>query len=241
MGYRANAPMKFETANNIRELGGYVNKDGIKLKCHRLLRGGDLSLLTDHEFGHLEQYGIKTSIDLRIPKEKEAADPFNKSNHLVYHAIPIAGAVDLKISPDNMLYALYIDILENHQDALLREMKIIAGEKEGIIFHCTAGKDRTGVTAMLILAICGVCEEQIIADYAASGENNREVTRRQLESLRENGLDNVPVEIFESAPETMRRTLNYLNEHYDGPVNYVKTIGMTDEDIENIRAKMLEE
>ena len=106
MIYSANAPMDFESANNIRELGGYINGDGIPLKKHVLLRGGDLSLLTEKEVGRLEAYGIKTSIDLRISKEKKASDPFNESNHLVYYAIPIAGAVDIACAPKDLLYTL---------------------------------------------------------------------------------------------------------------------------------------
>ncbi len=240
MIYSANAPMDFESANNIRELGGYINGDGIPLKKHVLLRGGDLSLLTEKEVGRLEAYGIKTSIDLRISKEKKASDPFNESNHLVYYAIPIAGAVDTACAPKDLLYTLYVDILENHKEALRREIRIIAGESEGIIFHCTAGKDRTGVTAMLILAVCGVCEDQIIADYASSGDNNRAVTMRQLAQLKDSGITDIPMEIFESDPDTMRRTLDYLNERYGGPVNYMKTIGVTGEEMQKIREKMLE-
>lgn len=241
MTYTANAPMDFKIANNIRELGGYVNKDGVPLKKHRLLRGGDLSLLTDNELSCLEDYGIRASIDLRSSMEKKSTDPFYDHNYLVYYAIPIEGSVDLKCKPKDLLYTLYIDILENHQDALRRELRIISGEDDGIIFHCSAGKDRTGLTAMLILAACDVCEEQIIADYAASGENNKEVTAKQLKQLEESGLNHIPVEIFESDPNTMRRTLDYLDERYDGPVNYMRAIGVTDEEIENIRKKMLEE
>ena len=52
-----------------------------------------------------------------------------------------------------LLYHLYINILTNYKHAFLEEMRIIASENDGIIFHCTAGKDRTGLTAMLILAL----------------------------------------------------------------------------------------
>lgn len=240
MTYEANEPMNFENALNIRELGGYINSEGISLKKHRLLRGGDLSNLTAEEMKKLENYGIKTCIDLRISDEKENVDPFNNSNHLVYHAIPIAGPVNLKAAQGELLYELYMGILEQHDKAIVREMQIIANEKEGIIFHCTAGKDRTGLTAMFILAICGVCSEQIIADYAASGRNNRKATIRQKEKLIESGLVHIPDEIFESRPETMEKILNYLEDHYGGPVEYLRKTGVSDREIQAIRSKMLE-
>ena len=241
MNYKANMPMCLEETLNVRELGGYINGDGRCLKEHRLLRGGDLSRLTKEELEALEAYGIKACIDLRIPAEKVQKNPFNDSNYLVYHGIPIAGEVTLSAAPGELLYKLYVGILEHHKDALARVMKIIAAEKDGLIFHCSAGKDRTGLTAMFILAVCGVCDEQIIADYAASGENNREATKRQLEQLAQSGLTNIPEEIFESAPKTMEKTLGYICEKYGSPVEYLKCIGVEDREIEAIRNKMLED
>ena len=85
-----------------------------------------------------------------------------------------------------------------------------------------------------------MCEDQIIADYASSGDNNRAVTMRQLAQLKDSGITDIPMEIFESDPDTMRRTLDYLNERYGGPVNYMKTIGVTGEEMQKIREKMLE-
>lgn len=239
MVYAANAPMRFDGAPNIRELGGYLNNTGNVLKKHKLLRGGALSGLTAKELEALNDYGIKTCIDLRIAKEKQDGDPFNQSDFLVYHSIPIAGAVDLQCDPKELLYVLYISILEEHRKALLREMQIIAAETEGIIFHCTAGKDRTGLTAMFILSVCGVCEEQIIADYQASAENNREQTRKQLEQLQASGLARIPAEIFESNPQTMRRTLDYLRRNYGSPEGYLREIGVTEKELNAIRKKML--
>ena len=241
MQYTANEPLNFAGTFNVRELGGYVNMDGIRLKTHKVLRGDDLSNLTEEGLEALQKYGVKTCIDLRIYEEKRKLDPFYKSSELEYHSIPIKGNMVMRCEPGDMLYQLYASILENHTKALLTELQIIAREEEGIIFHCTAGKDRTGVTAMFILAICGVSREQIVVDYEPSGKNIAEQIKKQKQQLKECGIMNIPDEIFESKAETMCKLLDYLEDKYDGPVNYLRKIGLSDLEIEQIRKKMLED
>lgn len=241
MQYTANEPLNFAGTLNVRELGGYVNADGVQLKTHKVLRGDDLSNLTEEGMKALQEYGVKICIDLRIYEEKQKPDPFYMSNELEYHSIPIKGDMVMQCEPGEMLYRLYVNILENHAKALLAEMRIVAREEEGIIFHCTAGKDRTGVTAMLILAICGVSREQIVVDYEPSGKNIAEQIKRQKQQLEECGITSIPDEIFESRAETMDKLLDYLEEKYDGPVNYLRKIGLSDSEIEQIRKKMLED
>lgn len=241
MQYRANEPLNFAGTLNVRELGGYVNRDGVRLKTHKVLRGDDLSNLTEEGMQALTEYGMKTCIDLRIYEEKQKLDPFYRSSELVYHSIPIKGDMIMQYEPGEMLYRLYVDILEKHAKALLTELQIIAREEEGVIFHCTAGKDRTGVTAMLILAICDVDREQIVTDYEPSSQNIAEQIKQQKKQLEECGIRNIPDEIFESKAETMCKLLDYLGEKYGGPVNYVRKIGLTDLEMEQIRKKMLED
>lgn len=241
MQYIANEPLKFSGAFNIRELGGYVNEDGVRLKTHKLLRGDNLSNLTEEGMEALQEYGIRICIDLRRYEEKEDLDPFYKSNTLVYHSIPIKGELNMQSAPGELLYQLYVNFLEKHSLALLRELQIIAAEEEGIIFHCTAGKDRTGITAMFILAICRVAKEQIVADYETSERNILEQVNKQKQQIEEIGAVNVRDEIFESKAETMRRILDYLEEKYEGPVNYLRKIGLSELEIQQIRKKMLED
>lgn len=241
MQYIANKPLNFSGTLNVRELGGYVNTDGIRLKTHKVLRGDDLSNLTEEGMKALQEYGIRTCIDLRIYEEKQRLNPFYMNNELVYHSIPIKGDMVMLCEPGQMLYQLYVNILEEHAKVLRTELQIIAREEDGIIFHCTAGKDRTGVTAMFILAICGVAREQIVADYEPSGKNIAEQVKQQKQQLEACGIKNIPDEIFESKAETMSRLLDYLEEKYEGPVNYLRKIGLSELEIQQIRKKMLED
>lgn len=238
----ANTPMKFSSCHNVRELGGYIGENGIRLNMHKLLRGGDLSDLTGLELEQLEAYGIHTCIDLRNDREKSTPDPYSLKDGLKYYAIPMSGNVDdvdFMEKRGELLYHLYINILTNYKHAFLEEMRIIASENDGIIFHCTAGKDRTGLTAMLILALCGVSEEQIIADYETSEENNKMQILEQQKRLKDAGMINIPYEIFQSTSQTMKKTLEYLKKTYGGARQYLASAGLGEEEIEAIRNKML--
>lgn len=238
--YQANEPLHFQNALNVRELGGYQNKSGQVLKKGKLLRGGDISGLSEQEVQELIQYGIKACIDLRIGKEKIKPHPFYSNDSLIYYRIPIEGKLDSTSAPGDLLYQLYVGILEQESIAVVRALKLIANEPEGLIFHCTAGKDRTGILAMFVLSICDVCEEQIIADYATSAKNNEPAAKRQMEQLKESGLTSMSLEIFHSDPETMSRTLEYLKQNYQDPVSYLLQKGLSELDLEAIRAKMIE-
>lgn len=240
MEYTANQPLEFKSSPNIRELGGYYNTDGIRLRENKFLRAGDISQLDEAEQKRLIDYGIKICIDLRRVSEKKTPDFYELNDNTAYLAFPIAGEVAAHKNADNILYELYIDILENHKDVIYQVFTICAMMNEGILFHCSAGKDRTGLIAMLILAVCGVSAEQIVADYKVSGDNNREVSKTQKKMLIQLGLADVPDELFESDESNMIRLLDYLNEKYGGVINYLKSTGVTGHTFELLRKKMLE-
>ena len=90
MQYTANKPLNFAGTFNVRELGGYVNADGVRLRTPKILRGDDLSNLTEEGMKALQEYGVKICIDLRIYEEKQKLDPFYMSNELEFHSIPIS-------------------------------------------------------------------------------------------------------------------------------------------------------
>ena len=93
------------------------------------------------------------------------------------------------------------------------------------MFHCTAGKDRTGVVAMLILKLAGIDNELIIKDYTASGEYLADSIRRLKETLQTRGFKIID-SIFESKDEDMENTLKYFDEHYTID-SYFKSLGFS--------------
>lgn len=149
-----------QNACNVRELGGYPVKDGGQTVYHRFLRADDISALTDEDTDFLLGYGVRIVVDLRSDAEAEKfPDCLMGIEGVEYVRIPFLGrdvtdATQVRAEDIEMgLGTLYARMLENKE--VSREIfTAIEKAPEGcILFHCTAGKDRTGVMAMLLMSL----------------------------------------------------------------------------------------
>jgi protein-tyrosine phosphatase len=128
---------------------------------------------------------------------------------------------------------LYCSLLAKSQESFRRVFEVFAEERfERCLFHCTAGKDRTGVTAMLLLGLAGVCEEQIVADYTLTDEL---LTGTWL-SKPSHGVPNY---ILLAAEENMSFTLGFLRDTYGTASDYLAEIGVSTREQERIIKKLL--
>ncbi|UTY39309.1 tyrosine-protein phosphatase [Allocoprobacillus halotolerans] len=101
---------------------------------------------------------------------------------------------------------------------------------ETVLFHCSAGKDRTGVTAALLLDLIGCHEYDIVKDYSESYENNLEINASLAQMM-----DNEEAKQYlKSSPRYMMELLDYLREHYGSAKEYLLEIGMKNEEIDQI-------
>jgi protein-tyrosine phosphatase len=129
---------------------------------------------------------------------------------------------------------LYCSLLVNSQDSFKRVFEVFADSRfRRCLFHCTAGKDRTGVTAMLLLGLAGVDDEEIVADYTLTDEllTGTWLTR---------ATHGVPNYVQLAAEENMRFTLSFLRENFGGAVSYLTEIGVGKRTQERILEKMLD-
>ncbi|AVK60997.1 protein-tyrosine-phosphatase [Lactobacillus sp. CBA3605] len=170
---------------NFRELGGYQTKDGHTVKWQKLLRSGGLDSLTQTDLAYLDQYGVRYDIDFRSPKEV-LDSPDRVPGQAKYQYAPVFNVDETKNSDgtDKMTANL-----ETHPDSGYRHMlkvyRMIANEAHAkyeyrrffdsllandqpddvLLFHCTAGKDRTGMGAVYLLSALGVDQATIRQDY----------------------------------------------------------------------------
>ena len=181
---------------NARDFGGLKTKDGKTVKTGLVLRTGKLADATKEDIKKLtEEYHLATVIDFRTSVEVESApDPSiegveNKEIRVVDEAgkkdiinktsgatdaDPVDGMIEAvksgKITPPDM----YISIIktETGQKGYAEFFRTLLAKEEGksIIFHCTSGKDRTGIAAVLFLTALGVDEETILNDFELSNE-----------------------------------------------------------------------
>lgn len=222
-------PLPLCGAKNVRDLGGYPIPGGITKK-RRFLRSDGLHNLTAGDMQLLRDYGVARIIDLRTEMEiAKAPDPHIEG--IAYCSYPLFDGVQSQNLMGNLpesLEAMYKALLNKSGTmlaAVLRDMA--AHHTQTILFHCTAGKDRTGVLAMLLLQLAGVSPQDIIADYACTEVYMKEIFDRQKEQLRRILGAEVPGNLLESPASTMTETLTYLQEKYRGAEAYMADIGLT--------------
>lgn len=234
-------PIKMDGTRNFRDLGGYPAEGGITRKGS-FFRSDALTELSEADRAWMKQHGITCVLDLRSRKEMETA-PDRLSPSFDYHAISMSDRMndnsDGSEFPDS-LSDLYIQILNNHKEEFRTIAGILAGrEGKPAVFHCAVGKDRTGVTAMLLLLLAGVPEEIILQDYAVSEKNMKETFEKQKEMLRRAGW-NVPELLFQSPVKEMERTIRYLNEHWGSAQAYLEDCGVSRLDVERLKLYLVE-
>ncbi len=170
-----------EGARNFRDLGGYTTADGRVVRKGLVFRSAHLANLTDGDVGKFAQLDIKTVVDFRPEVEKELTGHDRLADGVRYVSIPIG---DPTLAPDVHRALEQGDFtalhdLESGNRMLIREYGAELGEtirlisearRLPLVFHCIGGKDRTGMTALLLLAILGVPIDQIKADYLKSND-----------------------------------------------------------------------
>lgn len=222
---------------NTRELGGYGLADGTGYTDWQVfLRSDDVSTLSKSDFLFLEKYGIKQVIDLRSNQEsQQRSHPFESP--FSYHHVPLSSDVTVDIEglqlKDFSLETFYSQCLEEKTEEIKHIFEIFAENDGGILFHCAAGKDRTGIIAALLLGVCGVSPADIIANYQVS-----------YTYLKSNPDFMQPVvlkyqELLKSDAKTMEETLAKLFEKYGTIESYLLTIGISRDVMDRIRDKFI--
>ncbi|MEW2416311.1 tyrosine-protein phosphatase [Streptomyces sp. NPDC046866] len=166
----------FQRLHNFRDLGGYRTADGRTVAWGRLYRADSLGKLrTEGGDGDWERFlrlGIRTVIDLRYPWEIEAKgrvpEPgrFTYANLSIEHRPYDQAAIDPDIDPWRYLADRFAEVAEDGVEEIRQVIELIAAGPGPAVFHCTSGKDRTGLIAALVLSLLEVSEEQILADFA---------------------------------------------------------------------------
>ncbi len=235
-----------EGAHNVRDLGGYPAGNDRQTRWRSVLRGDALHALSEADIEALIAHGVTTVIDLRNPQElAREANPFSNDARVRYENVSLFSA----LAPIELMAAeatdfdmgdRYCHALDNCQPAIARVLTTIAHAPDGIVlFHCTAGKDRTGIIAALILAHAGVDEATIIEDYTLTGS----IFAPLLTDFRARAIARgVPSDladlILASAPQSMARALGYLAGHYGRVGSYLAQIGLGEAEITGLRQRL---
>jgi protein-tyrosine phosphatase len=227
-------------ALNVRDLGGYPRKSGGITKSGVFLRSDSLHNLTKEDIDQLLALGVTMQMDLRSVYEISSnPSKLSGSKNVSYHNISFLDDIhssDFKNIPKSMV-DMYCGLLDNSSEKYAAIFRAFLSNKGICIFNCTAGKDRTGVVAMLLLKLAEVEEEAIIADYSVSAANLAMEIALKKQQMKKAGYQ-VPDYIYVSDPEDMKVTLNYLKEKYISIEGYLNFCGMTAEEINLLRKRL---
>lgn len=123
-----------------------------------------------------------------------------------------------------------------HADCMKDVFETIANAPEGVLFHCTAGKDRTGVVSAILLALVGVSDEDIVYDYAIS----REFNKLRLEAFLKEHPE-IDREIVLANEKSMHSFLKMLRRKHNSVEQYLLDIGITGDEIQRLKNKLVKE
>ena len=231
--------LSFPALLNARELGGYPTVDGAQTRCRSLLRSDDLAQLTAAGVQALGDYGVETVVDLRW-SEEIVLNPSPITSHApqirYVHSALLASTPEqwreLAQGCEKELWKC--KVLEQARPHLRDVLQVMAAASAGpLLFHCVAGKDRTGLIAALMLTLADVKPESIAADYAESSQmlGNAYLVRYK---------DVDPQDVLENVrcpEEGVHNMLSYL-EREGGIREYLGKIGLNELEIARLRGRL---
>jgi len=235
-------------AYNIRDLGGYKSVLGKTIPWRRFLRSDSLHRLADGEIERLHAIGLRKVIDLRTPAElAQAPNPFASYPNVQFANVPLFDdlspeALSKTRRPgDDPLIAFYMAAIDTRGAAISAIMAEIAGVEQGaVLFNCTAGKDRTGIIAALLLGLADVPHDQIVEDYTLTADLITDLVAEFLELSRARGGDTESyAKLLQSPGPTMASTLAQIQAKYGSISEYLEAIGLPLSDVEKLRSRLL--
>ena len=169
--------LPMEGAYNVRDLGGYAAADNKTVKWNNVFRSGDLNLLTNKDLSYFKELDLRTIIDFRSNEEIEKAPDKTPGSLKNSYLIPIevGNVYDIQSITKDTAEVFMIEmnklLVDKFQDEFREFFRIVQDTVSApLLFHCSAGKDRTGLAAALFLASLGVDKQTIIEDYMLSAE-----------------------------------------------------------------------
>ncbi len=252
--------LALQGGRNFRDLGGYATEDGRSVRWRRLFRSGTLAQLTPADQAVLEGLGVRAVCDLRTTSERQA-EPSSWAPaagrvmcwHYELDDGAVMGAFRLGMPTAegvrSAITEFYLAAPEDFAHRLSELFRALAARESPLIMHCTAGKDRTGMAAAIVLRALGVPVRAVVDDYALSSQ------AVDLEQLTSSGsfqrsgswafLSQLAPEIraplIASEPAYIKAMLNRIDERYGSVKVYLaRRVGVDAAALEQIRDLFLE-
>lgn len=238
---------------NFRDLGGYRVTRGT-VRTGMLFRSDGLDTLTPTDLDLIrDRLGIRRVIDLRSTTELVGVGMglLDRSG-IEHHHVPIFDQTQSMLGESSLRIGdMYRTMLTAGAPRFVAGLALIADSDAPTVFHCMAGKDRTGLLAALLLSLLGVSDDDVCTDYALSSEIVPGLRSRLLERIRAGasdehrpfrhleGRDDLVNEILSARPATIRVVLDELRDRHGGVEGWLRSEGLADDHVERLRANLV--
>jgi protein-tyrosine phosphatase len=245
----ADRRLRWDACWNVRDLGGLPTADGGLTRQGALVRADRLSRLTGAGVRAVVEYGVRTVVDLQFPDETaRAPHPFRDAAQAVrgvrYLNVPINSGRNSALDPQvfaalagaqNRAEGYAVDVDFNSAGFARIARGVAQAPTGGVVLHCQAGRDRTGIAVALLLSLAGVPDEIIAEDYALSAPS-------LLEHYEHIEDETVRREVIEDmagvSPETMLALLAHVRAAHGGTAAYLAAGGATAEELDRLRQRL---
>lgn len=255
--------LPLEGTRNFRDLGGYETVDGRFVRWGVLYRSGVLPPLTPRDLKYLSQLDVRVVCDFRTPQENaEAPEKWVESPAAQRVSLPIGtdDGKDAKVTMNKLLAGnptpqqiqkrmagVYADFAVKASPQYAAVFKQLEQDHLPLVYHCTAGKDRTGVFSALVLRALGVPAKTVIEDYTLTNQyflSAMEHPAKALPSSAQSQIAKLSPEqrhaLMVADPEALRATLQAIDEKYGSFDSYRRqALGVSDADLEKLKARLL--
>ena len=234
-----------EGAVNFRDQGGYPTENGRFVKWRRLFRSDSLHDLTESDVQTITgTLGLTTIVDLRsINSVLEDGRGLLALSGIAYHNYPFLERRGIEpptsgSDPGERLTAIYQWILLNAGTLMAQAFNALAQDvNQPALFHCNAGKDRTGVLGATVLSVLGVSREDVVADFLMTNEVIDGILARikKMPGFQDSTRDGI------MAPQSaIEKFLDVMQREFGGPESYLLRHGVQQETINVFKESMLE-
>jgi protein-tyrosine phosphatase len=236
----------FETVFNVRDLGGLRTLAGRTVRRGLVFRADGVHRLDGADLDIARALGLRTVVDLRTHGELDHGR-FPESLGARWHHLPLIAEMwsergfQATDGPVAFLRDRYLEMLVEGRDQL-GQIVALAADESPILFHCAAGKDRTGVVAALLLGLLDVTPEDIADDYHLSAASMVAMSAwvRATYPDAADAMTNQPAEYLEAPADAMLAFLDRIEEEHGSMRGLARDLGIADQVIARLQATLLD-
>lgn len=240
-------PALLQGASNFRDVGGYLTASGQRVRRGQVFRSDHLAGLSDSDVARLQALGVSHSLDFRgvaeytvtpydIPGIERVALTIEPTVIARMQALVAQGIVPTTEETVELMRETYRDFVNRNAGTFGRFLKHLLEQPTPQVFHCTAGKDRTGFAAALLLSALGVDRSTIEHDYLLTNQLYRRDAR-----LEGQGHPHVMKVLWQVQPEFLQAAYEAVDSQHGGMRDYLHgAIGLTPQELLELQRMLLQ-